>query len=79
MVTVVKPVQSRNAFLPIDVMALGRVTAVKPVQSRNAPVPIFVTVYCFPLYVTVEGMTMLPEYFPELLYVTLTSSSSSFV
>ena len=63
----------------MEVTELGMVTFFKRVQPENALLPIEVTVYCFPLYVTVEGMTTSPEYSPLLLYITPTSSSSSFV
>ena len=43
MVTLVKPVQSQNAPLPIEVTELGMVTLVKPVQPENARLPIEVT------------------------------------
>ena len=36
MVTLVKPVQPENAWMPMEVTELGMVTLVKPVQLKNA-------------------------------------------
>ena len=43
MVTLVRPVQSRNAFAPMLVTLSGMVTLVRPVQLANALYPMLVT------------------------------------
>ena len=43
MMTLVKPLQPKNALQPISVTELGMVTLVKPLQPKNAYQPIEVT------------------------------------
>ena len=42
-IMLVRPLQLRNAYLPISVTDLGMVTIVKPLQFSNARSPILVT------------------------------------
>ena len=42
-VTLVRLVQNKNAFLPMLVTPLAIVTLVRPVQLQNAPYPMLVT------------------------------------
>ena len=60
-VTVVSPRHLLNALLPMLVTELGIVTDVSPLQPVNALLPMLVTEYVLPLYVTVDGITRLPE------------------
>ena len=47
------------------VTLLGIMIEVKVLQYQKAPSPMFVTLYVLPLYFTVSGITISPEY--ELL------------
>ncbi|GGF16238.1 hypothetical protein GCM10011518_27030 [Flavobacterium limi] len=53
----VKSLQALKALTPIVVMVLGIDILFKRAEFSNALSPIAVTVYCFALYVTVEGIT----------------------
>ena len=54
--------QPLNAELPIDVTLLGILIEVRLVQPLNALMPIETTSNVLPLYVTVAGITISPEY-----------------
>ena len=74
--TCVKLVQFVKAQYPMLSILLGIVTEVKPVQYLKAPSPMLVTLYCFSLYVTFVGITIVPEYLlsPATTIAVLVSS-----
>ena len=73
MVMLVRPVQLLKAHLPILVTELGMVMLVKLLQYAKAFSPIILTGYVVPLYLTDDGMVLLPVYTLPL-YSSLPSS-----
>jgi hypothetical protein len=59
-VTVVSPLQLRNAKSPMLVTEFGIVTVVSPLQPKNALFARAVTEKVLPLYVTDDGIIRLP-------------------
>ena len=80
MMTLVKPLQPKNALQPISVTELGMVTLVKPLQPKNAYQPIEVTelgiiVFLHPLINVFVSVSIMALQFARESYTELPLST----